>query len=109
MVVKTVHNGVGKGSDVFLYKAAFTSMDRLYQVMGHEYIHVYFNATGTNANTVSQEKVAYKWNIDQAKAWKMDYSFYENKYNSFLNNPFSARYPYGLPVGFQQILDKRLR
>ena len=37
----TVYNGIGKGSNVYLYKAAFTSMDNLYVVMGHEYIYVY--------------------------------------------------------------------
>ena len=39
--------------------------------MGHEYIHVYFNAGGISLNTLSQDKAAYQWNIDQAKEWKL--------------------------------------
>jgi hypothetical protein len=99
----TVYNGIGKGSNVYLYKNAFTSMEKLYLVMGHEYIHVYFNYGGTNSNIVSQERVAYKWNVNQAKAWKMDYSYYEKMHNYFLNKPGEVQYPYGLRAGFQPI------
>ena len=82
-------------------------MEKLYLSMGHEYIHVYFNAGGTNLNRISQERIAYKWNVNQAKAWNMNYSHYENMYNEFLRKPGGARYPYGLRVGFQSILPKR--
>ena len=102
----TVYNGIGKGSNVFMFKASFTSMEHLYLNMGHEYIHVYFNATGTNGNLVSQERVAYKWNINQAKTWNMDYSHYQNMYNHYLGKE-AARYTYALPVGFLDIRPKR--
>ena len=79
----TVYNGIGKGSDVFLYKTAFTSKEKLYLVMGHEYIHVNFNANGYARSIRAQERAAYKWNIDQAKAWKMSTTPYEKMYNSY--------------------------
>ena len=81
----TIYNGFGKGSNVYLFKSSFTSMEQLYLTMGHEYIHVYFNAHGFSKNIAPQEKAAYKWNIDQARAWKIDYTFYQNIYNKYYN------------------------
>jgi RHS repeat-associated protein len=67
----TVYNGAGKGSDVFLYQAAFTSKEQLYLTLGHEYIHVYFNAKGYNGAKASSEVAAYRWEIAQLEAWNM--------------------------------------
>ena len=77
------YNGFGKGTDVYLFKASFTSMEKLYLVMGHEYIHVYFNANGYSKSEYPQERAAYKWNIDQAKAWGLNTTQYTNMYNSY--------------------------
>ena len=35
----TIYNGIGKGSDVFLFKAAFSSSEHLFITMGHEFLH----------------------------------------------------------------------
>jgi hypothetical protein len=79
----TVYNGIGRGSDVYLYKAAFISKEQLYLTMGHEYIHASFNANGYYRSTRGQERAAYQWSIDQSKAWKMSATHYEKMYNSY--------------------------
>ena len=72
-----IYNGIGKGSNVYLYKTAFTSMENLYLMMGHEYIHVYFNANGYYYALSSQEVAAYQWMIDQATIWKLSTKGFE--------------------------------
>ena len=79
----TEFNGIGKGSNVYLFKSAFTSMERLYLVMGHEYLHVYFNANGYSMSHKAKERVSYKWNIDQAKVWGLSTTYYVKMYNSY--------------------------
>ena len=39
----TIYNGIGKGSDVFLFKYAFQSKFHLFMVMGHELLHANYN------------------------------------------------------------------
>ena len=102
----TVYNGIGKRtgtrSDVYLFKVAFTSKEKLYLTMGHEYVHVYLNYGGTTLDEVAQERVAYKWSMDQANAWNMtkDASHYEKWYNYYLKQETRAPHPYGIPVDY---------
>ena len=96
----TSYNGTGKGSDVFLYKNAFQASQKLYMVMGHEYIHVaHFNAR--LFNTKFSEHSALTWTRDQAKAFgtlpynktwakevlKIKYYNKAYDYNKFMINP----------------------
>lgn len=76
----TKYLGLGKGSNVYLYRAAFTSKEQLYFTMGHEYIHAGFFGQGL-INTRSQHASIYKWEADQARIWKFNESFYANRYD----------------------------
>ena len=91
----TIYRGISKGSDVYLFKQSFTSKDQLYMVMGHEYIHVYFNANGYGHSAYENptERAAYKWNIDQAKAWGLDPSNYIKLRNQYSNNCKTLYHP----------------
>jgi hypothetical protein len=80
----TVFLGTGNGSDVYLYKAAFTSKERLYLTMGHEYLHAGYFSTGL-MNTKSQHASIYKWEAYQAKAWGFEESYYAHRYFSYKN------------------------
>jgi RHS repeat-associated protein len=64
----TVSNGVGKGSNVYLYKAAFVCKEELYLVMGHEYIHAHFYNIGL-MNKDAHHAAIYAWVAQQATAW----------------------------------------
>jgi hypothetical protein len=86
----TVFKGLGKGSDVFLYKYAFQSKEILYQVMQHEFVHVHLNATGYAGKIRSQESAAYKLNIDQAKIWGISSDSYRMGFNKY---HFNGLYP----------------
>ena len=79
----TVYLGTGKGSNVFLYKAAFTSNEQLYFTMGHEYLHVAFNYAGvghTKALNRAKHASIYKWEAYQAKAWGFNETAYASRY-----------------------------
>ncbi|MBR1513163.1 MAG: hypothetical protein IJ622_02595 [Bacteroidales bacterium] len=67
----TVYNGFGKGSNVYLYKVAFQSPERLYLTMGHEYLHCAYNYSG-KSNAKYQDNGAYSWERGQAEIWKMN-------------------------------------
>jgi hypothetical protein len=90
----TRHLGIGKGSDVYLYKTAFISPEKLYLTMGHEYIHAAFNNLGRGSlDGKRQDAVAYNWNMRQAHKW--GFSGYEaevTKYARFNG----GSYPYRL-------------
>ncbi len=60
--------GKGKGSNVYLYKAAFASREQLYFTMGHEYLHAGYFKTGL-MNSKKQHASIYKWEAQQAKLW----------------------------------------
>lgn len=64
----TEYNGIGKGSDVYLYKSAFVSKEQLYLTMGHEYIHCAQNFNG-RCTEKYQENAAYSWEKTQAQLW----------------------------------------
>ncbi|WP_444876849.1 RHS repeat-associated core domain-containing protein [Bacteroides heparinolyticus] len=66
----TIYNGFGKGSNVYLYKAAFQSPEQLYLTMGHEYLHCAYNYSGKSIAKY-QDNGAYSWERGQAKIWKM--------------------------------------
>jgi len=57
----TRYNGVGRGSNVYLYKSAFVSPQQLYVTMGHEYIHVAQFASSYNLSSNQKEYMAYSW------------------------------------------------
>lgn len=71
----TVYLGTGKGSDVYLYKSAFTSKEQLYFTMGHEYLHAGFNYMGLLCPN-SQHASISKWEMYQAKIWGFNESYY---------------------------------
>ncbi|MCL2598083.1 MAG: hypothetical protein FWD66_10645, partial [Paludibacter sp.] len=83
----TKYLGIGKGSNVYLYKSGFTSPAKLYVTMGHEYIHAGLNTTFLQGYKNTQEAYAYKWNYQQISAWSYVNTFYKSladKYASYL-------------------------
>jgi hypothetical protein len=78
----TMYLGKGKGSNVYLYRAAFTSREQLYFTMGHEYLHAGYFSTGL-MNTKSQHASIYKWVAYQAKAWEFNEAYYAHRYVSY--------------------------
>ncbi|GHT62536.1 hypothetical protein AGMMS50239_16120 [Bacteroidia bacterium] len=86
--------GASKGSNVYIFKSAFTSKEKLFLTMGHEYIHAAFNFGG-HLNINRQEAVAYKWNYNQATKWNFSASVYKNMMDYYA--PFNKGfYPYNL-------------
>jgi RHS repeat-associated protein len=67
-----------KMSDVYLIKNAFTSANKLYMVMGHEYLHAGFDNLGYHGEDRQHEAIL-KWEAENAR-----YSpeFFINRYNS---------------------------
>jgi len=93
----TVYLGTGKGSNVLLYKAAFTSKEQLYFTMGHEYLHVAFNHAGVgHSKTLKRAKHAsiYKWEAYQAKAWGFNEALYAKRYLENIQY-YNSAYDYG--------------
>ena len=74
-------------TDVYLYEAAFSSKEQLYLTMQHEYLHVAFNSDRALGSPYSnwkfQEAACYSMNVDQAKLWGMDTSFYDSMYGIY--------------------------
>ena len=94
----SLHHGIGKGSDVFLYKAAFTSKEQLYLTMGHEYLHVSFYHLGLSSefSRMDSHAAIYEWAFRQSLAWgnySVDLLHYSNMYNAYSMwlpfNPYS--------------------
>ena len=78
----TIYNGIGKGSDVFLFKDAFKSEINLFMTMGHEFVHA---ATFGSKLSTNHEATAYEWNIQQLTKWGMqNNSLYSHYYERFL-------------------------
>ncbi len=93
----TMYLGTGKGSNVYLYKAAFASKEQLYFTMGHEYLHAGYFSTGL-MNTKSQHASIYKWEAQQAKLWGFNETYYKSRYIS--HKPFyNSAYDYS-KLGF---------
>ena len=57
----------GKKSNVYFYRGAFDSPQRLYLTVGHEYIHTAFNWHGISAEWRTEEATAYSWNYQVAR------------------------------------------
>ncbi|MDR1112438.1 MAG: hypothetical protein LBL18_01585 [Bacteroidales bacterium] len=96
-----IYNGVGKGTDVYLYKAAFVCKEELYLVMGHEYMHAYFNSFGKfNDASDWQHKVINVWQTKQAVMWNYKTEIYlplNEKINALPNlNEYSSRIPFSI-------------
>ena len=85
----TVSRGIGKGSDVYLFKSAFISREQLYMTMGHEYLHARFYNLGL-INGREQHSVIYNWEYQQAKAWNYKVALYSQRNNSI--NYISSKY-----------------
>ena len=80
----TVYLGTGKGSKVYLYRAAFASKEQLYMTMGHEYLHVGFNINrNIYSSSARQESAIAQWQLDQANFWKFDVSYYRAVHQKF--------------------------
>jgi hypothetical protein len=86
-----VHKGLGRGTDVYLYKGAFTSKERLYFTMVHEYLHVSYNAANLfiGMNDKHHNAIA-QWQYDQANIWKFDIEGYTNYLNKY-SGSYSAK------------------
>ena len=104
-------------TDVYLYEAAFSSKEQLYLTMQHEYLHVAFNSDRALGSPYSnwkfQEAACYSMNVDQAKLWGMDTSFYDSMYGIYksyyrpsLYNP--NKYGYYLFIKRAAMVMKRL-
>lgn len=94
----TVHGEFGKGSEVYLFKAAFTSKEQLYLTMGHEYLHVAFRHSGiiTDFSKWKSHAVIYDWAFRQSLAWAyygIDVQHYAIMYDNYIGmfsyNPYS--------------------
>jgi len=90
VVGATTYNGVGKGSDVHLFKAAFSSKETLYLTMGHEYIHANLNAGGFSGGSTfvrrQHHSVTSHWETAQAKAWQLSNVSTYSRQASLLSN-----------------------
>ena len=82
----TTYLGTGKGSNVYFAKAAFSSAERLYLTMGHEYLHVGFYHGGFE-NFRRQHASIAKWEYDQSKLWNFRVNRYTNRLNSYEGFP----------------------
>ena len=59
-------------SDLYFYKTAFTSREKLYLTMTHEYIHAGFNYFQKNSvGRDFQHAAIYQWQSEQATIWEM--------------------------------------
>jgi hypothetical protein len=84
-----VYRGFGK-TDVYLYKGAFTSHERLWLTMGHEYLHAGYNTiSGFEDKKDLHHAAITKWQYDVARLWNFDVNGYYDAYKPFLN--FSTR------------------
>jgi RHS repeat-associated protein len=80
------YRGFGK-TDVYLYKGAFTSMERLYITMRHEYLHVGYNTvSGFWGLHEKQHANIYKTDYEQARLWNFDVKGYESLYYPYRNS-----------------------
>lgn len=84
----TKHNGLGRGSDIYLFKAAFRSKEQLYLTMGHEFLHAAFYSPGIDLQQhyYDTHAVIYDWSLKQALAWSkssVDLHHYFDMYNQF--------------------------
>jgi RHS repeat-associated protein len=93
----TMYLGTGKGSNVYLYKAAFASKEQLYFTMGHEYLHAGYFSTGL-MNTKSQHASIYKWEAQQAKLWGFNETYYARRYVAYKPH-YNSAYDYS-KLGF---------
>ena len=92
------------GSNIYLYKAAFTSKEQLYLTMGHELLHAGFNAVKTSLDIdyieYYQHAEIYEWSTIQADAWAFNTEYYQSKYETYsaylYKNPFKYE-----DLGFQ--------
>lgn len=100
----TFYNGTGKGSDVYLYKAAFASKEQLYLSMGHEYIHANLNAAGIlrsrGFSATHHHSITSVWEAAQSRAWNLSnahlYRLQANKLANFrskIGNPWKFAFP----------------
>ena len=78
----TRYLGLGKGSDVYLFKAGFVSKDQLYLTMGHEYLHAAHFSVGS-LNPKRQHASIYLWEAKQAKLWHMNEAYYAKRYATY--------------------------
>jgi len=76
-----IYNGFGRGSDVYLYKSAFACREKLYLVMGHEYLHACYNSCGL-MNVDAQHAGIADWEYTQSRNWKYQQRAYWNRYKS---------------------------
>ena len=81
----TRYNGIGRGSNVYLYKSAFVSPQQLYVTMGHEYIHVAQFASFYNLSSNQKEYIAYSWDQRQ---WLVFGRYVPNPISSIYGIPF---------------------
>ena len=78
--------GNGK-TDVYLYKWAFTSKERLYLTMGHEYLHAGYNTLSEFVNKIDIQHTYIKyWESTQASVWKFDIKSYPFQYRPLINS-----------------------
>ena len=80
----TRYLGTGNGSDVYMAMAAFSSKEKLYLTLGHEFLHVGYNISIDQFSVGDrQHRAIYKWQLDQAKLWKFNVGTYKFNYNQF--------------------------
>jgi hypothetical protein len=67
----TSYKGIGKGSDIFFAKSAFSSARQLYLTMGHEYIHAgFFYSLGySHGGYDKQHGSIYRWEQEVSRRW----------------------------------------
>ena len=94
----TRYLGIGKGSNVYLYKQAFVAKEQLLITMGHEYTHAFFNQFPSFQDQKSQEDACILWDYQQACALRYNVnSYYYPRYLSIKSSLNNSCYQYFLP------------
>jgi len=78
--------------NMYLYKEAFISKEKLYLVMGHEYLHAAFLYNGMKHDPVRQgvtpaHRSIYHWEYSQASAWNYNMRHYDYYYKGYELHP----------------------
>ena len=85
----TAYLGTGKGSSVYMAKAAFSSAKQLYLTMGHEYLHVGFYHQGFNelGHYKKHHATIAKWEYQQSRLWNFKTNEYLQRIVRYKNIP----------------------
>jgi len=96
-----VYKSSQRATDVYLYKAAFTSKEQLYFTMGHEYLHAAYFATGLRCTKTHRANIRH-WEYHQALDWNWRVDYYGGRYFDY-EKFYNPKYHYHT-VGFYTLM-----